>query len=163
MCRNNGGEHQERAASGKLSTKSGTRIPKNASKNPPELRPVSSTSDKRQQESCPAQISFQEQKGIGSCEIDAAGRLVSDEPPNGTRIGRAAKPCIGRSKQEQSYLNKKCLCGADMEKKKIKRGGDEKLAEQNYRKRRRASSCTKRKRQTGHRRRTTGALLSCHG
>jgi len=57
------------------SKKSGTTIPKNASKNPPELRPVSSTSDKRQQESCPAQISFQEQKGIGSCE-DTSMQLV---------------------------------------------------------------------------------------
>jgi hypothetical protein len=60
--------------------KSGTTIPKNASKNPPELRPVSSTSDKRQQESCRAQISFQEQKGIGSCEdwsMQLGGRLMS--------------------------------------------------------------------------------------
>jgi hypothetical protein len=61
---------------------------------PPELRPVSSSaSDKRQQESCPGAdiVSRTERhRFLRRYCIDAAGRPVSDEPPDGTRIDRAA-------------------------------------------------------------------------
>lgn len=94
---------------------------------------------------------FKNRKASVLATID---RCSCDEPPDGTRIGRAAVPRGGglRSKQEhknRACLNKKCLCGADMEWKKSSEL--ELVAEQ------------ERRRILARKERTTGALLSCHG